>query len=148
MLLAFGGLYAIGFVTRVYLLRNHLFSYATSMDKYYENLASMQVLNYLSQFGTLALIVATIERYRHRHDRLWRILFIAVLISEVFWGLISGMKGLVLQNFLVVALVSSFVMRKLNLRWFVILFFGLVLLYPISNAYRAVIEEGGGGYEL
>ncbi len=143
VLLAFGGLYAIGFVTRVYLLRNHLFSYATSMDKYYENLASMQVLNYLSQFGTLALIVATIERYHRRQDRLWRMLFIAVLISEVLWGLISGMKGLVLQNFLVVALVSSFVMRKLNLRWFVILFFGLVLLYPISTAYRAVVRGGG-----
>jgi hypothetical protein len=143
VLLAFGGLYAIGFITRVYLLRNHLFSYTTSMDKYYGNLASMQVLNYVSQFGTLALIVATIERYRRRHDRLWRMLFIAALISEVFWGLISGMKGQVLQNFLVVALVSSFVMRKLNLRWFVILFFGLVLLYPFVNAYRAALNSGG-----
>ena len=143
VLLAFGGLYAIGFITKVYLLRNHLFSYTTSMDKYYGNLASMQVLNYVSQFGTLALIVATIERYRRRHDRLWRMLFIAALISEVFWGLISGMKGQVLQNFLVVALVSSFVMRKLNLRWFVILFFGLVLLYPFVNAYRAALNSGG-----
>ena len=68
--------------------------------------------------------------------------FYSSLISEVFWGLISGMKGLVLQNFLVVALVSSFVMRKLNLRWFVILFFGLVLLYPFVNAYRSVLGEG------
>jgi hypothetical protein len=105
----------------------------------------VQVLNYFSQFGTLALIVATIERYHRRHDRLWRMLFIAVIISEVFWGLISGMKSLVLQNFLVVALVSSFVMRKLNLRWFVILFFGLVLLYPFVNAYRSVL---GGGVEV
>ncbi len=102
----------------------------------------MQVLNYVSQFGTLALIVATIERYRSRHDSLWRVLFIAVLISEVFWGLISGMKGLVLQNFLVVALVSSFVMRKLNLRWFVILFFGLVLFYPFFQRLSLGVEAG------
>ena len=97
---------------------------------------------FFSQFGTLALIVATIdERYR-RHDRLWSLLFIVVLISEVFWGLISGMKGMVLQNFLVVALVSSYVLRKLNLRWFVILFFGLVLIYPVSNAYRSALNRG------
>jgi len=142
MLLAFGVLYAVSFVTKVYLLKNHLFSYTTSMDKYYENLASMQVLNYVSQFGTLALIVATIERYRRRHDQLWGILSIVALLSEILWGLISGMKGLVLQNFLLVALVSSFVMRKLNLKWFVILFFALVLLYPFSNAYRLVLNTG------
>jgi hypothetical protein len=143
VLLAFGGLYAIGFVTKVYLLKNHLFSYTTSVDKYYGNLASMQVLNYVSQFGTLALIVATIERYRRRRDTLWKFIFIIALISEVFWGLISGMKGLVLQNFLVVALVSSYVMRKLNLKWFVILFFGLVLIYPFVNAYRSALNSGG-----
>jgi hypothetical protein len=142
ILLAFGTLYAVGFITKVYLLDNHLFAYTTSMDKYYENLASMQVLHYVSQFGALALIVATIERYRNRRDPLWRVLFMTVLISEVLWGLISGMKGLVLQNFLVVALVSSFVLRKLNLRWFGILFFGLVLLYPISNAYRSALNRG------
>ncbi|MGO8731227.1 MAG: hypothetical protein ACLQVM_00360, partial [Terriglobia bacterium] len=145
VLLAFGGLYTVGFITKLYLLRNHLYAYVGSSDTYYANLASMQVLNYVSQFGTLALIVATIERYYRRHDRLWRILFTAVLISEVFWGLISGMKGLVLQNFLVVALVSSFVMRKLNLRWFVILFFGLVLIYPFVDAYRSVL---GGGVKV
>jgi hypothetical protein len=143
VLLAFGGLYGVGFITKVYLLKNHLYAYVGSADMYYANLAPMQVLNYMSQFGILALIVATIERYRNRLDRLWRILFIAVFISEVFWGLISGMKGLVLQNFLVIAIVSSFVMRRLNLRWLVALFFGLVLLYPFANAYRSVVREGG-----
>lgn len=142
VLLAFGALYGAGFITKVYLLKNHLFAYTTSMGKYYDNLASMQVLNSVSQFGVLALIVATIARYRHPHDSIWRVLFKVVLISEIFWGLISGMKGLVLQNFLVVALVSSFVMRKLNLKWFVILFFGLVLLYPFVNAYRLVVRGG------
>jgi hypothetical protein len=66
----------------------------------------------------------------------------AVLLSEVLWGLISGMKGQVLQNFVVVALVSSFVMKRLNVRWFAILFFTLVLLYPFSNAYRSALNRG------
>jgi hypothetical protein len=143
VLLGFGALYAVGFLTKVYLLENHLYAYVGSSDLYYANLASMQVLNYVSQFGTLALIIATIERYRRRHDPLWRTLFIAVLISEVFWGLISGMKGQVLQNFIVVALVSSFVLRRLNLRWLLALFFALVLFYPFSNAYRSLVRGGG-----
>jgi hypothetical protein len=139
---AFAIICAAGFITRVYLLKNHLYSYTGSLDKYYENLGSMQVLNFVAQFGSLALIIATIERYRHRHDPLWRILFAAALASEVFWGLISGMKGLALQNFIIVAVASSFAMRRLNARWIVILFLGLVLLYPISEAYRSVLQEG------
>jgi len=143
VLLAFGALYAVAFTTKVYLFKKHLYAYVGSSDAYYANLASMQVLNQVSQLGSLALIVATIERYRDRYNPLWRMLYIVALSSEILWGLISGMKGLVLQNFLVVALVSSFVMRRLNLRWFVILFFGLVLLYPVSNAYRSIVRGRG-----
>jgi hypothetical protein len=141
--LLFAALFAVAFITKFYLLKNQLYAYVGFLDKYYENLASMQVLNYVSQLGTLALIIVTIERYRERHDPFWRILFVAVLLSEVFWGLISGMKGLVFQNFIVVALVSSFVKRRLNLRWLVIPFLALILLYPVSNAYRSLVRGGG-----
>jgi hypothetical protein len=132
-------LYAASFGTRLLLLENQLFSFVGSMEKYYEHLASMQVLNAISQLGTLALIIAAIERYRARHDPLWRMIFIVVLSSELLWGLISGLKTFLLQNLIVLALVSSFVQRRLNLRWLVIVFFGLVFFYPFSNAYRSVV---------
>jgi hypothetical protein len=135
-------LYLLALATKVYLLKNHLFAYTGSLDKYYENLASMQVLNYVAQFGTLALIVATIKRYRERHDPAWKAVFVVILVSEVFWGLISGMKGFILQNFVVLALVSSFLKQKLNLRWLLSLFLGLVVIYPVSNAYRSVLNKG------
>ncbi len=136
-------LYAVSFGTRFYLLQNRLYSYVGSLEKYYENLASMQVLNVLSQLGTLALIIVTIERFCESYELRWRMLFAVVLSSEVFWGLISGMKGLVFGNFIVVALVSSFVQRRLNLRWLVVPFFALVLLYPVSEAYRSLVRGGG-----
>ncbi|PYU65512.1 MAG: hypothetical protein DMG49_24085 [Acidobacteria bacterium] len=104
-------LYALAFVTKFYLLKNHLYSYVGSVDKYYDNLASMQVINVISQFGTFALVVVTIERYRNRSDAVWKLLFLVVLSSEILWGLISGSKGLVLENFLVVALVCHSVLR-------------------------------------
>jgi hypothetical protein len=134
-------LYTATFVTKLYLLNNQLYCYPGSMDKYFANLASMQVLTYISQLGTAALVIVAIERYRARHDPLWRITFIVVLSSELLWGLISGMKGLLLQNFIIVGLVSSFVQRKLNLRWLVMPFFALVLIYPVSNAYRDIVRN-------
>ena len=140
-------LYAASFATKLLLLQTQLFSYVGSMEKYYEHLASMQVLNAISQLGTLALIIVTIERYRARHDPLWRMIFVVVLSSELLWGLISGSKGMFLQNFIVLALVSSFVQRRLNLRWLVLPFFVLVLFYPVSNAYRSIVR-GRGAVEV
>jgi hypothetical protein len=134
-------LYTATFVTKFYLLNNQLYCYLGSMDKYFANLASMQVLTYISQLGTVALVIVAIERYRARHDPLWRITFIVVLSSELLWGLISGMKGLLLQNFIIVALVSSFVRGRLSLRWLVMPFFALVLIYPVSNAYRDIVRN-------
>jgi hypothetical protein len=134
-------LYTATVVTKFYLLNNQLYSYLGSMDKYYANLGSMQVLNYISQLGAMALVIVAIERYRARHDPLWRIIFVVVLSSELLWGLVSGMKGLLLQNFIIVALVSSFVRGRLNLRWLVVPFFALVLIYPVSNAYRDIVRN-------
>src|SRR5207302_8704808 len=59
--LQFGVLYAVGFITKVYLFQNHLFSYTGSVDTYMDNLAPMQVLNYVARFGTLAFIISTTE---------------------------------------------------------------------------------------
>jgi hypothetical protein len=138
-------LYAIAFGTKFYLLRSQLYSFTGSLDKYFANLASMQVLNLIAEFGTFALVVATIERYRKRSNPTWKVLFWFIFSSEILWGLISGMKAAIFQNFLLVALVSSVIQRRLNLRWLILPAFGFVLFYPVSNAYRGVLTRGGPG---
>jgi hypothetical protein len=135
--------YAISFLTRFYLLRNQLFSYTGSMDKYYDNLASMQVLNYVVQFGTFALVAVTIERYRERSSPIWKPLLVAFLASEVLWGAISGMKTLIFQNFLGVALVCSVMTRRLNLRWIIFPVLGIILFFPVNTAYRTLVQGHG-----
>jgi len=136
-------IYAIGFGTKFYLLRSQLFSYTANGEKYWANLASMQVLSVISQFGTFALVVATIERYRNRSNATWNVLFWGIFSCEILWGLVSGMKGVIFQNFVVLALVSSVIQRRLNLRWVVLPFFALVLLFPISDAYRGLVHGRG-----
>jgi hypothetical protein len=141
IMLSIIALYAVGVVTKFYLLRSHLFSYVGSSEKLAENLASMQVLNVIAQCGTFALVAVCIERYRNQSRPVWKVLFWGILFSEVLWGAISGMKGAIFQNFIIVALVSSIIQRRLNLRWLVVPFFALVLLYPVSEAYRSLVNE-------
>jgi len=68
-------------------------------------------------------------------------LFWAVLGSECFWGLISGMKGELLWNLVAVGLVSSMVGRKLRIRWFALAILVLIAIYPLINQYRAIVRN-------
>lgn len=130
--------YGLAIMVRYYALRTRGSSYYGAADRYTENLGTVQVLGYISQIGTLMLVAVCIERYRHQSNPVWKFLFPVMFCSELFWGGISGMKSPVLVNLLAVAVVSSFMQRKLNLRWLLATVLGLVLIYPFVNAWRAL----------
>jgi hypothetical protein len=137
------GIYAAAFAVKVYLLTHHLYSYLSSGALYSHNLASMQVLNIAAGFGTYGLIIACIETHLDTSDQKWKLVFWAIFASENSWGLISGMKSLLIQNFVIVALVSSLIQRKFRKGWIAVALLGFVVLYPISNDYREAVIRGG-----
>lgn len=137
------GVSVVVFAVNYYMLTHHLYAYLGSKALYRHNLAIMQVLVILSGLGTCALIIAGIERYQHPSDHTRKLFFIAIFASQCFWGLISGMKGLLFENFLVVALISSLVQQKFRKGWVIAALVGLIAFYPLSNAYRQLITEHG-----
>jgi hypothetical protein len=137
------GLYATSFAAKVYLLHAQMYSYTASLDVYYQHLASAQILNGVSQLGTYAMILVAIERYFHPSDARWRLIFNSIFVSECAWGLISGMKSLLLWNFVLLVLISSISQRKLRMRWTLAIIPILVLIYPFYNEYRILIRAQG-----
>jgi hypothetical protein len=140
-------IYAFAFITRTYMLESHLYSYATIAEIYYSQLSLAQVLIVIDWLGSIALLIVTIERFSHPYDGKRRVLFILIFTLECSWGFISGMKGLVFQNFMLVALVSSIILRKFPKRLIIATVTGFVLIYPLSNAYRGIIS-GKGAVEV
>ncbi len=138
-------IYSVVLVTKLYLLHAHLYSYVGSWKAYQANLGSLQVLGVVSGLGgPAALILVTIERYFHPSDIPARLLFWVVLVSQCAWGLASGMKDLVLQPFIIVAVISSLTERKFKKGWVVAVLLGLIVLYPLSNNYRRLVQHQGG----
>lgn len=137
--------YAIVFAIKLYLLHAHLFAYVGTWKAYYANLPLLQVLGTISSLGgPTALVFVTIERYFHPSDAPCRLLFWAILISEVAWGLASGMKGLAVQPFIIVAIISSLIERRFKKGWMAAVLLGVVALYPLSNNYRLLVRDQGG----
>ncbi|MGH7968411.1 MAG: hypothetical protein ACREIC_06740, partial [Limisphaerales bacterium] len=126
-LVAYAGVFAI----KLYLLHAHLYSYVGTWKAYYANLSQLQVLGTVASLGGAgALAFVTIERYFHPSDMPCRLLFWGILVSEVAWGLASGMKSLALQPFIIVAIISSLIERRFRKRWVAVVLLGLVVLYP------------------
>jgi len=137
------GLALIAFAARVYLLRSHMYSYTASMGVYFAHLGSAQIFQQVAQLGTWSLIMISIERFWHPLDRRRRVLFWAILSSESFWGLISGMKGALLENFILVAVVLTLIRRRVATKWIVTAILGAVVAYPLFNNYRNEIRGKG-----
>lgn len=138
------GLYCGVILSKLYLLHAHLLRYTMSWRAYHSNLALLQVLGAIALLGSCVLIVFTIERYSHPSDSRRKILFFAVFISECGWGLISGDKRPLLLTFFLVAVVSSIIQRRIRKGWLLAPILGLVLFYPLSNAYRSLLRRNGG----
>ena len=133
-------LYAVGFLSKIYLLRAHLFAYTADLDLYQENLANAQIFMFGAQFATIALVMLSIEKFSGQPRFRITALFWAVFFSECVWGLISGMKSMLLTNLLAVAVVSTLLGGKLAKKWVVASVLGLILLYPLYNSYRSVVR--------
>jgi hypothetical protein len=133
-------LFAIGFAAKLYMLSHHIYYYIGSLDTYYSNLASAQIVGFLAPFGGLALIIAAIERFSGPFDPKVNVYFWSVFVSECVWGLISGMKGQLLQNFLLVGVVVSFLRPQISRRWVIGFVVGLVLIYPLFDQYRSLVR--------
>lgn len=138
------GLYCAVFITKMYLLHAHLLSYAMSWIAYQSSLASLQVLGVISSLGSCVLIVFAIERFSNPGDPKRKLLFFCVFFSECGWGLISGDKHLLLENFFLVAIVASIVQHRVRISWLLAPLLGLILFYPLSNAYRTLLRRNGG----
>ena len=134
-------LYLIGFASKLYLLKAHLFAYTADLDLYKENLANAQVFMFGAQLSTMALIMLGIEKFSGKPRFGISFLFWTVFASECVWGLISGMKSMLLTNLLAVAVVSTLMGGKLARKWLIGAVVGLIVVYPFYNAYRAVVRS-------
>jgi hypothetical protein len=132
--------YCGAFLLKAYFLQNFGFGYGASEQVYFKHLAAVQVANLIFQLGTYALVILAIERSFHPFSLERKVLFWVIFVPECFWGLLSGMKSTLLQNFVLVAIVSSLAERKLKKGWVIAAFLGLVLMYPFSMRYRDLVR--------
>ena len=135
-----GVLFIIGVVAKVYLLKSNLYSYTESEHAFFSSLGFLEFLWTAADLSFCALLVTAIECFKPDSDPTRKAFFWTIFLFECVWGMISGMKYLLLRNFVYVALVSSYVEGKVRKAWIVAPFLSLIAIYPFSDAYRNVVR--------
>jgi hypothetical protein len=121
-----------------------LFSYISDAGAREASRGAVQWLSFVANLLTVALVVSAIEVFGRRSK--------ALLIRSVFWlslffligfGVISGMKGEIVQPLVYVVVIYTITNRRMPRTAFLLPVFVVVLVYPFVTAYR---ENLNGGY--
>lgn len=135
------GLYALGLLARLFMLRAGLYGYLRDPESY----ASVPYAEFfvrLEAFCGYALVLAWLDSYSHP-DHKWRRSFAwGLLLSEMFWGFFSGMKMNVILPLLLVAMIHTYKRARLPLRHVAVALALVVLIYPVNTIYRQLVRGG------
>ena len=138
----------LSLAVRSYLLKAGLFGYSDSAQagQLLSTGASGQLLSILSDLGTVALVVASLEAFRRSSlvgpSRKWRLVFCVSFSIEMVFGIVSGMKGAVIVPVEVVALAMIARHRRFPRMLVVGALVLLAILVPVNSAYREMVSQG------
>lgn len=97
-------LVAVSLGSRLLMIRLGIFGYNSEISRLYETGRYSEYLNMGASLGPLALVVVSLNYFvKAPGHHLSRILMAALLVSEILFGVISGMKSLIVFPPLVVA---------------------------------------------
>lgn len=118
-------------------IRLGVYGYASSYQSYVAAASYTQYLFMATSCGFLALLVATLCYYRNNPSILDMVYFYVILVIELFFGVISGMKINVILPLLIVVIGKSFKENKLSLKWLIISIVGMKLAFAVIVPFRA-----------
>jgi len=135
-------LYVVGLGTRLYLFQAGLYGYLNDRSVYFDSLGAMQPLYYLEGCTRYALLLAGLAVFRVNPPRWLVMLFWAMMAAELFFGIVSGMKGLVFVNFLLLAMACWYVRKRIPKQLVAVAIVGAFFLLPINTLYRSAGVTG------
>ena len=126
-----------------YLLLNGIIGYGT----YEEHTTGtysflLQILGLLNPF--FLAIYAILKYIQKYSDRVFNILFLIYFITQIVFGFLSGMKEEIITPIIIVFIPYLIGGHEISKKLIYISLVFIVLLYPINNNYRRVLNDNPG----
>jgi hypothetical protein len=137
-------LYALGLAARLALLALGRYSYITSdlQGAITQSSPITSVLNYFEFLTTVSLLLLAHVTFR-RGSTMSGGLLGAVLMIEIPFGLLSGMRSFIVLRLVAVSVIYLLAGRRIKVYAIVALLVVLAFLSPFTDAYRTEVRSGG-----
>jgi len=127
---------AISILVRFYAIIIGVYGYAQSPEEISEAAGISQYIYLLGLLAQYSLLVISLVYFSAEEQNKFKKFLIALIIIEVFFGLISGMKSLVVMPF-IIPLVAFFVLkRKIKKYYLGLAVIAIVVAYIIIEPFR------------
>lgn len=107
-----------------------------------QNYDSAQLVYYISQCGSIALLIVSLMYFSEDRDKynsisVW---FYFILFEEVFMGFLSGFKSAMFIPFLVVLICQYVKTQKIDKKWFIYTGVFLIVAFSLIPIYRGALQ--------
>ena len=138
-------MFGTGVLVKLLMWRAGLFSYLADPGVRAASQGFLQWLGILANLLNGALVVSAIEIFgKQSREPLIRIVFGLSLMTSLGFGVISGMKGEIVQPVLFVVLVYGIVKGRLPRTAILLPVLLAIFIYPFVEAYRHNLSQGYG----
>lgn len=135
------GLFFIGTTSRMIQVWLGVYGYSSNYDRLIEAAAYTQYLTLGSSCSMIALVIATIQFYANRVFLRTKIWFYTIFFTEVFFGLVAGMKSAAVLPFFIVGICQYLRIGRVTKALFIFIPLALVFAYTIVEPFRDLRNE-------
>lgn len=126
----------ISVVARLYAINLGVYGYAQSSTALSENIALAFTINAVGQLINFSLILIAMKFFKEGFNINFRITLTLIVLIEIYFGVLSGMKSAVIFPVAILFLCYYVVRKKINKGFIVTTFLLLILAYMIIEPFR------------
>lgn len=129
-------IFGLAIVARVYAIYLGIFGYAQSPESLKESIGIAYILLSITDLSTLSLVVLSFAYFKNPYIIRYKYTFLIVLFVEIFFGILSGMKGAVVMP-LILSFVTYYLVNNKFHKGFIIggIIF-IIIAYVIIEPFR------------
>lgn len=128
----------ISVVARLYAIQIGIYGFAQSPKTLSENLAVALIINSAGQLINFSLILVAIKFFREGFNFTYRITLALIVLIEIYFGLISGMKSAVIFPVAILFICYYLVHKKIHKGFIVGTILLLIFAYIIIEPFRII----------
>jgi hypothetical protein len=131
----------LAIATRLYTIDLGIYGYASSPDRLSASIGIVYILVSVGDVLTFCLLVVSFAYFKNVKNFKLRVTFYLLLIIQIIFGILSGMKGTIVMPFVLAFITYYLVNNKLNKSLIIAVAIFIIIAYQIVEPFRMIISR-------